>query len=167
MAGVDIRTAAREDAGAIKAMLDALAASIGSPGAIAATVADIERFGFGDRPCFEALIAARGAEDVGLLLGFPEYSSWQGRPGSYVQDLYVTTEARGSGIARALLGEAARRAEAAGGTYLRLSVDAANRAALDFYRAAGFRAADQERIMVLEGPAFAAIRDQRSSREFQ
>lgn len=129
---------------------------------IEASVADIERFGFGETPRFEAMIAELAGEAVGLLLYFPEYSSWRGRPGLYVQDLFVADSARGKGVARSLLGEAARRAEAIGGCYLRLSVDAANRAAIDFYRAAGFRNAADERIMVLEGAAFAAMgRDDR------
>ncbi|MBC7985343.1 MAG: GNAT family N-acetyltransferase, partial [Sphingomonadaceae bacterium] len=65
----------------------------------------------------------------------------------------------GQGVARTLLGEAARRAEAMGGSYLRLSVDAANQAARDFYSAQGFRDAADERMMVLEGDAFAAMRE--------
>lgn len=154
---LSIRTATRAEAPVIQLLLEELAASIGKPGGIKGSTAHIERFGFGPSRLFEALIASQGGVDVGLLLFFPEYSSWRGRPGIYVQDLYVVESARGGGVARALLAEAARRCEDMEGTYLRLSASADNVAAQDFYRKAGFTAAEDERIFVLEGDAFAAL----------
>ena len=151
---LSIRTAVRADAAVIQLLLEQLAASLGKPGGIKGGIGNIERFGFGASALFEVLIAAREGVDVGLLLYFPEYSSWRGRPGIYVQDLYVIDSARGSGVARALLAEAARRGAKMEGTYLRLSVSADNVAAQDFYRKAGFRHADDERMFVLEGEAF-------------
>lgn len=153
----DIRRAGPADAGTIQQLLEALAEATGKPGAIAGTPADILRFGFGKHPLFEAWIARRGEQDLGLLLGFPEYSSWRGRPGFYVQDLYVDPAARGQGLAAALLAQAVRHIGETGGCYLRLSADAANVSAHGFYRKAGFRAAEEERIFVLEGDAFAAL----------
>lgn len=149
-----IRTAARADAAVIQLLLEELAASIGKPGGIKGTAANIERFGFGPSRIFEVLIAAQGGVDVGLLLFFPEYSSWRGRPGLYVQDLYVVESARGAGVARALLGEAVRRCKEMEGCYLRLSAAADNLAAQDFYRRSGFIPSDDERLFVLEGDAF-------------
>lgn len=154
-AAIEVRAARREDAETIQRLLEALAANLG--GKIAGSVADIERFGFGERPRFEAFVARGASGDVGLLLGFAEYSSWRGRPGFYVQDLYVDPAARGQGVARALLAHAARRTGAAGGGYLRLSADAGNVLAHAFYLKTGFRAADKERIFVLDGAAFEAM----------
>lgn len=155
----DIRMARREDAASIHRLLEALAASIGKPGGIAGSVADIERFGFGETPRFEALIARREGQDIGLLLYFPEYSSWRGRPGFYVQDLFVAEAARGAGVAQALLIAAAERAIGADGAYLRLSADAGNERARKFYEREGFRHAAGECIYVLDGDAFAVLAD--------
>ena len=152
---VTVREARREDAGRIHDMLEQLAASIGKPGGILGTPDDIARFGFGEAPLFSALIAWQGEAPVGLSLFFAEYSSWRGRPGVYVQDLFVAPQCRGLGLGGILLAEAARRAHALGGTYLRLSVDRTNEAAAGFYNRAGFRHADEERIFTLDGEAFA------------
>lgn len=153
----DIRMARREDAASIHRLLEALAASIGKPGGIAGSVADIERFGFGETPRFEALIARREGQDIGLLLYFPEYSSWRGRPGLYVQDLFVAETARGQGVAQALLAAAAERAGQDGSAYLRLSADAGNERARNFYKREGFRQAAEDCIYVLDGDAFAGL----------
>ncbi|KPL66818.1 hypothetical protein SZ64_01100 [Erythrobacter sp. SG61-1L] len=152
-----IRTASRAEAPIVQLMLEELAASIGKPGGIKGSVANIERFGFGPSRLFEALIASQSGVDVGLLLFFPEYSSWRGRPGIYVQDLYVIESARGAGVARALLSEVAQRCEEMEGTYLRLSASADNIAAQHFYLKAGFAPSDEERLFVLEGKDFAAF----------
>lgn len=153
----DIRCATPRDADTIQRLLEALADATGKPGAIAGTQADILRWGFGERPLFAAWIARHDDHDVALLLGFAEYSSWRGRPGFYVQDLYVDPGVRGQGLASALLAEAIASIRENGGTYLRLSADAANVRAHGFYRKAGFRAAEEERIFVLEGEAFTAF----------
>jgi ribosomal protein S18 acetylase RimI-like enzyme len=154
---IDIRTARRKDAATIQLLLEELAASTGKPGGIQSGVAEIEYFGFGKTRFFEALIASQAKVDVGLLLYFPEYSSWRGRPGIYVQDLYVVESARCGGVARSLLGEAARRTEAMGGCYIRLAADTDNLSAQEFYLMAGFRAAEDERLFVLEGEDFAGF----------
>lgn len=156
-ASFDLRRARREDAASIHALLEALAASVGKPGGITGNVADIERFGFGETPRFEAWIARRNGDDIGLLLGFAEYSSWRGRPGFYVQDLFVVKAARGAGFAQAMLATVAARASEIGGAYLRLSVDAANGNARHFYEHEGFRHAAEDCIYVLDGEAFEAI----------
>ena len=157
MAETVIRDAEQADAPRIQTLLEALGADLGKPGYITGDVADLERHGFGEVPRFSALIAERDDEDIGLLLGFFEYSSWRGRPGFYVQDLFVAESARGSGVGRALLARVARRAAAEGCSYLRLSADAANREAQEFYRNAGFRHAEEECIFVLDGAGFGNI----------
>lgn len=154
---IRIEPARREDAARVHALLQRLAASIGKPGGILGTVADIERFGFGEAPRFAALLAWRDAEPVGLALFFPDYSSWRGRPGMYVQDLFVAPECRGMGLGDALLAEVARCSKASGGAYVRLSVDRTNAAARRYYARAGFRHAEEECMLVADGAAFTAL----------
>ncbi|MDA0815396.1 MAG: GNAT family N-acetyltransferase [Chloroflexi bacterium] len=66
------------------------------------------RDGFGDRPVFEVLIAEQHNRPVGFALFFPNYSTWEGRPGLYVEELFIIEDVRGTGAGRALLGALAR-----------------------------------------------------------
>ena len=152
-AGIAIRIARREEMGLVHAMLEELAAATGRAGAIRGSPADLVRHGCGEHPLFTAYLAARAGKDVGMLLCFAEYSSWRGKRGVYVQDLYVAPAYRGAGIARALLARAAQ-----GGEYLRLAIAADNEAAARFYEAAGFTKAHDERIFAAEGAALAVLR---------
>jgi ribosomal protein S18 acetylase RimI-like enzyme len=154
---VVISLATRADVPAIHALLEGLAASTGKAGAIAATAEDLERHAFGERPEFKAVIAWRSGEPVGLALFFPEFSTWRGRPGIYVQDLYVAPQMRDEGLGRRLLGAVIACNAERGATYLRLSTDVENTAASRFYRRIGFREDTENRVLVLEGPAFRAL----------
>ena len=82
----------------------------------------IVRDGFGGRPVFESIIAEQGGQAVGFALFFPNYSTWEGSPGLYCEDLFVTEEARGSGAGRALLTALAWIAHDRGWPRLDLSV---------------------------------------------
>jgi GNAT superfamily N-acetyltransferase len=82
----------------------------------------IQRDGFGPRPVFESLIAEQDGRAVGFALFFPNYSTWEGKPGLYLEDLFVTEEARGSGAGRALIAALARIAHDRGWARLDLSV---------------------------------------------
>jgi GNAT superfamily N-acetyltransferase len=154
-----IRAAVAADADAIHAMLLAIAATTGEAEKIASTPDDLVRHGFGAAPAFRALIAEAAGRPVGLCLYFTTFSSWRGRLGLYVQDLYVDPSERGGGLGRRLLAAAATEGVRHGVTHLRLSVDAGNAAAEAFYRRVGFEAAGHERIQVLDGAAFAALAD--------
>lgn len=155
--GIELRRAGAPDALLLHEMLQELADATGHPGAISGTPQDLLRHGFGADARFFAVIATVVGRDAGMLLAFPEYSSWRGRPGIYVQDLYVRKEFRALGIAHALLAEIAREAATMGGCYLRLSVAAENGAAAKFYSNAGFTESTEERMFVCEGPAFTAM----------
>lgn len=82
----------------------------------------IRRDGFGPRPVFEALIAEQEGVPVGFALFFPNYSTWEGSPGIYLEDLFVTEAARGSGAGKAILAALARIAHDRGWPRLDLSV---------------------------------------------
>ena len=152
-----IRRATEADAAAIHAMVLDLAAAIGMSGKVASHVADIRDRGFGADPAFEALIAERGGAPVGLCLFFESFSTWDGRRGVYVQDIYVSEVARGLGLGRRLLAEAAAISRARGGSYLRLSVEARNDRAQAFYQRVGLAWSNSERIYQVRGDDFAAL----------
>ena len=134
-----------------------LAAAIGRTGKVASRVVDIRDQGFGADPAFEALIAERDGAAVGLCLFFESFSSWDGRRGVYVQDIYVAEAARGLGLGRRLLAEAAAISRARGGSYLRLSVAAENDQAQAFYQRIGLAWSRSERIYQVRGDDFAAL----------
>jgi len=154
---ITIELARRDDVPAIHAMLRALSETLDKADAIRSTEADIERFGFGSSPAFETMLARRAGKPVGLALFFFEFSTWRGRPGVYVQDLYVAAEMRGTGLGRRLLEAVAARAAMRDAVYMRLSVHAGNDEGAGFYERLGFDAPD-EQILVLEGDEFAAMR---------
>jgi GNAT superfamily N-acetyltransferase len=153
MAAITIRSARREDAALVHRLLLDLAVALGKADDIKSSVEDIERFGFGERPCFEAMLAFDGGEAVGLCVYFYEFSTWRGQPGVYVQDLYVAPAARGRGLGRELIEAVRRRAAQRGARYVKLTVYDRNPAALAFYHAMGFESCEDELPLVLRDPA--------------
>ena len=99
------------------------------------TDADVVRDGFDARPAFEVVIAERRSDaiwtPVGFALFFPNYSTWEGRPGIYIEDLFVIDEERGSGVGRAILAAVAQIALQRGAARIDLAV-------LDWNPARGF-----------------------------
>ncbi len=152
-----IRRATEADAETIHRLVLDLAESIGQRRKVASRVEDILHAGFGAKPAFEALIAELNGVAVGLCLFFESFSSWDGRRGVYVQDLFVAEPARGCGLGGRLLAEAAALSRARGGSYLRLSVEAENEAAQAFYRRVGLRWSASERIYQVRGDDFTAL----------
>ena len=156
---VSIRPARAADAETIHAAIMGIADALGDPAKVTGTAEDLRRFGFGARPAFAALIAEADGAFAGLCLSFPSFSTWYGRPGAYVQDLYVAPGFRGCGIGAALLARLAADTRAAGGVYLRLSVDAANHGAQEFYARLGLVRSEQEQIFAARGDAFQRLAD--------
>lgn len=154
---VIIRAAQAEDATVIHAMILALAEDVGSEMRVESTADDFLRLGFSSPELFKALIAERGGEAVGLCLYFYSFSSWMGRRGVYVQDLYVAPGQRGTGLGRKLVAETARIAAEQGATYLRLSVDRSNVSAQSFYSGIGMQPAQNEMIFKVSGKDFQAL----------
>jgi GNAT superfamily N-acetyltransferase len=149
MGPIRIRSARREDAAVIHRLLLDLASAMGKAEDIRSSAADIERFGFGERPRFEAVLAFDGAEAVGLCVYFYEFSTWRGQPGVYVQDLYVAPSARGRGLGRELIQAVRQRAAEQGARYVKLTVYDRDPAALAFYRSIGFESREDELPLVL------------------
>ena len=84
-----LRTAVAGDVPQILHFIRALAVYEREPDAVLATEEDLLRDGFGPRPFFECLIAEEDGKPVGFALYFFNYSTWVGRPGIYIEDLFV------------------------------------------------------------------------------
>jgi GNAT superfamily N-acetyltransferase len=145
-----IRAATPADIPAILDLIRALAAYEREPDAVKTTEADLLRDGFGEQPCFECLIAENGDElgqAAGFALYFYNYSTWRGRSGIHLEDLFVLPRFRGQGIGKALLARVAARAAERGCLRLQWDVLAWNQTAIDFYQSLGAQFLDEWRIM--------------------
>lgn len=154
---IEIRLAEREDAPALHVMICEIGKATGCADKIASTPEDLARDGFGKDRAFEALVAMVGDVPVAMCLFFPSYSTFRGRAGLYIQDLYVAPGHRGGGFAKRLVAAVAKHAQGCGKSYIRLSVDAQNIVGQRFYEKLGMRHAEDEKIYVLDGTAFAEL----------
>lgn len=127
------------------------------PDAVKATVAMLHDTLFGPTPTAEAIVAEADGAVVGMALFFTNYSTWSGRNGIYLEDLYVTPAARGTGLGKALLAHIARIAVARGCARVDWSVLDWNAPAIDFYRSIGAVAKDEWTVFRLDGDALAAL----------
>ncbi len=152
-----IRAATAADAGSMHAMILALATGMGMAEQVRSRPQDFLQYGFNDPPCFEALIAEQAGEPLGLCLYFFSFSSWAGKRGVYVQDIFVDQRARGTGLGRRLLAETARLTAGQGAVFMRLAVDKDNQAARSFYSHAGLIQAERDCIYKAWGQAFEAL----------
>jgi GNAT superfamily N-acetyltransferase len=100
---ITIRFAEAADAGLLLRLIRELAAYERAPDAVVATEGDLVRHGFGPNPQFEAVLAFLDGTSAGCALFHSRFSTWLGRPGLYLEDLYVTEAARGLGVGRRLM----------------------------------------------------------------
>ena len=105
---IAIRFATVEDVGLLLRLIRELAVYEKAPDAVIASEADLIRHGFGPDPQFEAILAFLDGEPVGCALFHSRFSTWLGRPGMYLEDLYVTEVARGHGVGRRLMARLGR-----------------------------------------------------------
>jgi ribosomal protein S18 acetylase RimI-like enzyme len=156
---MEIRMGRAEDAAAIAGMLQALADDIGDGDIFRTDEATIRRHGFGTAPLFHCMIATQDQAYTGLALYFPGFSTTMAAPGLYVQDLWVSGQARGAGLGKRLLAAAAAHAaETWGAQYLALTVYEDNPRAQKFYQSLGFTAQESENTMRLRGGSFQALK---------
>lgn len=157
MADCTVRRATREDAGLVLAFIRELAEYERLPHEVVATEDELERTLFGERPYAEVLLAFDGGAAAGFALFFHNYSTFLGRPGIYLEDLYVRPAHRGGGIGRALLARVARTAVDRGCGRLEWWVLDWNRPAIDFYERLGAAAMDEWTVYRLTGQALADV----------
>jgi GNAT superfamily N-acetyltransferase len=120
---------------------------------VTATEATLRESLFGNRPAAEVVLAYAGDEPAGFAVYFQTFSTFLGRPGVYLEDLYVTPGWRGRGLGRRLLAWVARVAVERGGGRMEWSVLDWNELALGVYRRIGARAMDEWTVHRLTGAA--------------
>nr|WP_298139909.1 GNAT family N-acetyltransferase [uncultured Pseudomonas sp.] len=108
---------------------------------------------FGPRPYAEVLIGEVDGEPAGFALFFHNYSTFLGKPGIYLEDLYVRASARGAGLGKALLSTLARLAVERGCGRLEWSVLDWNAPAIGFYRQLGAEPMNEWTVYRLSGSA--------------
>ena len=107
MPSIVLRTATAGDVGILFQLIRELAIYEKAPDAVVASEADLLRHGFGAEPRFEALIAFVDERPAGFALFFPNFSTWLGRPGLYLEDIFVADWARKLGVGRRLMARVA------------------------------------------------------------
>jgi GNAT superfamily N-acetyltransferase len=132
-----IRAATPADVPLILSFVRALAEYERAPYAVVATESDLLRDGFGPNPYYTCLIAEHGGHPAGFAFFFFDYSTWIGRPGIYLEDIFVLPELRGRGVGKALLQRVAAIALEKGCARLKWAVLDWNTPAIDFYEAMG------------------------------
>lgn len=133
-----IRAAEPADVPQIVALIRALAEyEKAAPGALALADERLRESLFGPRPDVEALVARNGAELAGYALFFHNFSSWRGKRGLFLEDIFVKPELRGKGIGKALFLELQRIARERGCARMEWIVLDWNQTAIDFYKSQG------------------------------
>ena len=112
---------------------------------------------FGPRPFAEVLIGEIDGTPQGFALFFHNFSTFEGRPGIYLEDLFVRPDARGSGLGKALLGKLAALAVERNCARLEWSVLDWNTPAIDFYKALGARPMDEWTVYRVDGDALTGL----------
>ena len=156
MPQITVRPATPADAETILTFIKGLAAFEREPEAVKTTVDDLLRDGFGEHPKFEALIAEQDGQPAGFALFFPTYSTWEGRPGIHLEDIFVIERLRGQGIGHKLMAALAALAVARGCARLELSVLQWN-PAREFYHRLGMGHLQEWLPYRLSGEALRAL----------
>ena len=151
--GVSLRFATREDVGLILAFVRELAEYERAPDAVVADEAVLAANLFGDRPGAEVVIAEVEGQPAGFALFFHNFSTWLGKRGLYLEDLFVRPEFRGRGVGQALMAFLAKLAIERGCGRFEWWVLDWNTPAIDFYRRLGAVGMDEWTVQRLTGDA--------------
>jgi GNAT superfamily N-acetyltransferase len=154
---MEIRQATVEDLDLILRFVRELAAYEKAEHEVVATATDIESSLFGPGSSTRALICELDNEPIGYAVYFFNYSTWLGRHGLYLEDLYVSPEHRGAGAGKALLKHLAQLAVAKGCGRFEWSVLDWNEPAIRFYQSIGARPQDEWVGYRLTGEALEAF----------
>jgi GNAT superfamily N-acetyltransferase len=154
---LSIRAARPGDEAEILRMIRALAAFEREPDAVVATEAMLAKALFVENAHVRAHLAERDGRAVGLALWFLNFSTWTGRSGLYLEDLFVDPSERRSGVARALLSALAQEALARGCMRMDWAVLDWNEEAMRFYERIGARHSAGWQPWRLEGEGIARL----------
>jgi GNAT superfamily N-acetyltransferase len=150
---IDIRPAAADDVPLILALIGELAEYEKLAHEVSATEEQLRETLFGERPVVEVVIATLDHRPVGFAVFFPSYSTFLGRPGLYLEDLFVRPAARGFGIGRALLEHLARLTMERGWGRLEWRVLDWNAPSIAFYKRLGAEPLDDWTVFRVTGEA--------------
>ncbi len=146
-----IRNASVEDVPLILSFIHELAEYEREPSAVRATEDDLIRDGFSKNPKFRAIIAEWDGNPAGMAFFFHNYSTWQGKHGLFLEDLFVRPQFRRKGIGKALMVHLARTAIEEKCYGMRWEVLDWNKSAIDVYQRLGASFREPWRVMQLTG----------------
>jgi len=154
---LSIRPATVDDVALIAQLIRELAEYERLAHAAVASEADLRAQLFGERPAAEVLIAESDGEPAGFALFFHSFSTFLGKRGLYLEDLFVRPAFRGLGLGRHLMAALARIAVQRDCGRFEWSVLDWNAPAIGFYRALGATGMDEWTVQRLEGDALRAL----------
>ena len=152
-----IRSAVPADNELIRAYIAELADYERAPEKAVASEADIARHVFGANPIMHAEMAEWEGRPAGFAFWYFNFSSWEGKPGLYLEDLWVRPEFRGKGIGKALLQHLAAIALREGCTRYTWQVLDWNTPSIAFYKAMGAQVMEEWLTCRVEGEALKAL----------
>jgi GNAT superfamily N-acetyltransferase len=155
----EIRTARVEDVPIILQLIRDLATYERAPNEVTATEEQLVEVLFGPRPSAEVMLAFEEDTAVGFAVFFHNFSTWLGRPGLYLEDLFVKPEVRGKGYGRALLVHLAKIARERGCGRMEWAVLDWNDPAIQFYHKVGAAPMDEWTVFRLTGEGIAKLAD--------
>lgn len=160
-----IRAASPADVPAVLAFIRELAVYERIEQEMIATAADVHAALFGSRPCAEVALACLAGEPVGFALFFHNFSTLMGKPGIYLEDLYVRPQARGLGAGKRLLAYLAKAARDRGCTRLEWTVLDWNEPSIAFYRSLGATPKSEWTTHRMQGEALERLADEYASED--
>jgi GNAT superfamily N-acetyltransferase len=152
-----IRPACVEDVPVILELIRDLATYERAPHEVTATEEQLVDVLFGERPAAEVLLAFEGESPVGFAVYFYNFSTWLGRPGLYLEDLFINPDKRGKGYGRALLIELAKIARERECGRMEWAALDWNEPAIKFYRALGAKPMDEWTVFRLTRDGIARL----------
>ena len=155
-----IRPATVSDVPVILELISALATYERAPDQVTATEKSLTEVLFGEKPAAEVLLAFENETAVGFAVFFHNFSTWLGRPGLYLEDLFVRPERRGKGYGRALLIHLAKIARDRGCGRMEWAVLDWNEPAIEFYRKLGAKPMDEWTVFRLTRDGIAKLADE-------
>jgi GNAT superfamily N-acetyltransferase len=156
LAPVEIRKAAAPDVPLILSFIRKLAEYERMSHKVVATELQLHDALFGSRPVIEALLAFVGTEPAGFALYFETYSTFRGRRGVHLEDLFVEPSHRGQGVGAGLLAAVAREASVREGWLQWLVLDW-NQPAIEFYKRMGAEPVEEWDGYRLDGEALGRL----------
>jgi GNAT superfamily N-acetyltransferase len=154
-----IRPATVADVPIILELIRALAEYERAPNDVVATEEILNETLFGKKPAAEVLLLFENKTAAGFAVYFYNFSTWLGRPGLYLEDLFVRPEHRGKGYGRALLIELAKIARDRGCGRMEWAVLDWNEPAIQFYRKLGAKPMDEWTVFRLTRDGIAQLAD--------